>query len=141
MIKKIVLIVFMLIAILFLTGCMNLLIETDVEYPAGLFKETKKKIEAIHAKDPHRKGSVSKLNLLVYDGDDRQLVRFSIKKGLAEMALKNGDIADDDDIKTYSQKYANLSLENIKNLDRLGPGLLVEIEVAEENTHVLIWLD
>jgi hypothetical protein len=118
-----------------------MLIETDVDYPADLFKETKKKIEAIHAKDPHRKGSVSRLNLLVYDGDDRELVRFSIKKSLVEMALKNGDITDDDDIKKYSQKYANLSLENIKNLDRLGPGLLVEIEVVEENTHVLIWLD
>ena len=131
----------MLIALLFLTGCMNLLIETDVDYPAGLFKKTIKKIEAIHAKDPHRKGNVSKLNFLVYDGDDRQLVRFSIKKGLAEMALKNGDITDDDDINEYSKKYASLDLENIKDLDKLGPGLLMEIEVTEENTHVLIWLD
>lgn len=120
---------------------MNLLIETDVDYPSGLFKETMKKIEAIHAKDPHRKGSVSKLNVLVYDGDDRQLVRFSIKKGLAKIALKNGDITDDDDIKEYSKKYAHLDLENIKDLDRLGPGLLMKIEVIEENTHVLIWLD
>ena len=141
MIKRIFLIVFMLIVLLFLAGCMNLLIETDVDYPDALFKKTMKKIEAIHAKDPHREGSVSKLNVLVYDGDDRQLVRFSVKKGLAEMALKNGDITDDDNVKKYSKKYANLSLENIKNLDRLGPGLLVEIEVVEDNTHVLIWLD
>ncbi len=141
MIKKIVLIVFMLIALLFLTGCMNLLIESDVDYPDGLFKKTMKKIEAIHAKYPHRKGSVSKLNFLVYDGDDRQLVRFSIKKGLAEMALKNGDITDDENIEKYSKKYASLYLENIKDLDKLGPGLLMEIEVTEENTHVLIWLD
>jgi hypothetical protein len=141
MIKRFFLIVFMLIVLLFLAGCMNLLIETDVDYPTDLFKKTMKKIEAIHEKDPHRKGSVSKLNVLVYDGEDRQLVRFSVKKGLAEMALKNGDITDDDDVKKYSKKYANLSLENIKNLDRLGPGLLIEIEVVEENTHVLIWLD
>ena len=141
MIKKIVFLIFILIALLLLTGCMNLLIETDVDYPDGLFKKTMKKIEALHAKDPHRKGNISKLNVLIYDGEDRQLVRFSIKKGLAEIALKNNDITDDDDIKKYSKKYAHLDLENIKDLDRLGPGLLMEIEVTEENTHVLIWLD
>jgi len=44
MLKKILLIVFMMIALLFLNGCMNLQIQEDVDYPEYLFKETKAKV-------------------------------------------------------------------------------------------------
>lgn len=139
--RKIILIILVLIALFFLNGCMNILIETDVDYPEDLFNETREKIEAIHAKDPLRKGRVSKLNFLVYEGDDRKLVRFSIKKGMAKMIFNESDITDDKEIRKYSKEYAGINLGKIKNLDHLGPGLIVEIEVTDEDTHILVWLD
>jgi hypothetical protein len=135
------LIAFMLIALVFLNGCMNLRIESDIDYPAGLFKETKKKIETIQDNDPHRKGEVSKINILVYDGEDRDLVQVSFKKNTAEKYLKEEGISSSSEGKKYSKKYANFDFEKIKDLDKIGPGLLIEVEELKEKSHVIIWLD
>lgn len=131
----------MLLTLVFLNGCMNLRIESDIEYPAGLFKETKKKIETIQAKDPHRKGKVSKINVLVYDGEDRDLVQVSFNKRTAEKYLKEEGISTSREGKKYSRKYADFDMDNIKDFDDIGPGLLIEVEEPEEKSHVLIWLD
>ena len=141
MIKKMILIVFLLAALLFLTNCTNLLIETDVDYPSGRFEDAMKKIQALHAKDPLRKGPVNQLNLLVYAGDERKLVQFSIKKEVAKTALNEAGSIAADEIKKYTEKCKDVNLEKFKDLDRLGPGLLAEIKVDDEKTHVLIWLD
>jgi hypothetical protein len=141
MIKKMILIVFLLATLLFLTNCTNLLIETDVDYPAGRFKDAMKKIEALHAKDPLRKGPVNQLNFLVYAGEERKLVQFSVKKEVAKTVLNEGGNIAAEEIKKYTEKHKDVNLEKFKDLDRLGPGLLAEIKVADENTHVLIWLD
>lgn len=141
MIKKMILIVFLLATLLFLTNCTNLLIETDVDYPSGRFKDAMKKIEALHANDPLRKGPVNQLNFLVYAGTERKLVQFSIKKEVAKAALNEAGNIASEEIKKYTEKCKDVNLEKFKDLDRLGPGLLAEIKVNDENTHVLIWLD
>jgi hypothetical protein len=147
MTKKTLLVLLTLAAMLMLGGCFNLDIREDVDYPAGLFKETMAKINRIHAKDPARKGTVSKLSFLVYNGDDRQLITFSIPKVLLQTITH---WAKDDDMKKNMEKngrikkYGNMAkdfdLEKL-DLDRLGPGLLIEIEVAEDKVHALIWLE
>lgn len=141
MLKKILLIAFMMIALLFLNGCMNLRIQEDVDYPENLFKETKAKIADIQARDPHRKGTFSRLHILVYDGDDRELVGLSVKKGLMKKILKNEGISAGKDGDKYTKKYARFDLDKITDLDRLGPGLLVEVEDMEDNSHIMIWLE
>lgn len=141
MIKKILLIVFMMIALLLLSGCMNLRIQDDIDYPEDLFKETKTKLAALQAKDPNRKGKVSRIHILVYDGEDRELVQLSLKKGMAEKFLKSEGISGSTESDKYTKKYADFDLDNIKNFDRLGPGLLVEVEDMEENSHIIVWLE
>jgi hypothetical protein len=141
MIKKMAFIIFLLAALLFLTNCTNLLIETDVDYPSARFEDAAKKIQALHAKDPLRKGPVNQLNFLVYAGDERKLVQFSIKKEMAKTALSEAGNIAADEIKKYTEKCKDVNLEKFKDFDRLGPGLLAEIKVDDENTHVLIWLD
>ncbi len=141
MIKKMILIVFLLAVFFLLTNCTNLLIETDVDYPSGRFKDALKKIEALHAKDPLRKGPVNQLNFLVYVGDERKLVQFSIKKEVAKTALNEAGNIAAEEIKKYTEKHKEVNLEKFKDLDRFGPGLVAEIKVNDENTHVLIWLD
>jgi hypothetical protein len=142
MIKKYVLLVFILMVVLLLTGCL-IDIKSDVDYPAGLFKQTLKKIEALHAKDPGRKGNVSNLNILVYDGDDRQLIKLSFPITTVSETLKEIDFENDESMKKYSKKIGGIKLKNMDFLDRMGPGLLLETEVEEENhkVHALIWLD
>jgi hypothetical protein len=141
MIKKIILVVLICIVFLILNGCMNVRIESDVDYPHHLFKKALKEIKTIQAEYPNRKGPVHRINLLVYTGDDRQLVTFSVGKAMAEWAMKQSDMDDEKDFKKYSKKYGNIRWQQIKDLDRMGPGLLVEVEIPEENTHIIIWLD
>lgn len=138
MIKRILLIVFMLIALFLLSGCFDFDIKTDVDYPEALFKKTLEKIEAIHAKDPDRKGKASNINFLVYSGDDRELIQFSVNLGLAKMCAK-----EELDTKKFSGKHIHLNMKdiNINALDKVGPGLLIEVEESEDNTHVVIWMD
>jgi hypothetical protein len=142
MIKKYVLLVFILMMVLLLTGCL-IDIKSDVDYSAGLFKQTLKKIEAIHAKDPGRKGTVSNLNILVYVGDDRQLIMLSLPITAASETLKGIDFENEKSIKKYTKKIGGIKLKNMDFLDRMGPGLLLETEVNEDNdkVHALIWLD
>ncbi|MCP5104881.1 MAG: hypothetical protein GY950_15955 [bacterium] len=141
MMKKIALILFMLLSLLIATGCTDILIETDVDYPTGLFKDAMKKINAIQAKDPQRKGKVSRLNLLVYIGEDRDVFRFSVKTDTAEQFIKNTGGSDNKEIKKYAGKFKDVDLDKFKDLDRLGPGLVTEIKVKDDNIHLLVWLD
>jgi len=142
MIKKYVLLVFVLMIVLLFTGCL-IDIKSDVDYPAGLFKQTLKKIETLQAKDPGRKGTVSNLNILVYDGNDRQLITLSLPITAASETLKGIDFENDESMKKYSKKIGGIKLKNMDFLDRMGPGLLLETEVDDDNdkVHALIWLD
>ena len=115
-------------------------IQSDVDYPVGKFKQAWKKIERIHAKPFHRRGEISQLNLMVYIGDDRQFVSFSVPRSLLESLLEDGDLAEKKDIKKYSGNV-EIDWSAIKKLDKLTPGLLMEVEVTEDNVHVLIWMD
>jgi hypothetical protein len=144
MIKRIILLLVVFFALLFFVGC-HLDIKSDVDYPAGVFQETLKKIDKIHSQDPGRKGKVTNLNFLVYDGNDRKLISFSIPMEITKMAIKESGFGENGELKKYSEKIKDVEIDydKLKDLDRLGPGLLVEVEVEEDKgkVHVLIWLD
>lgn len=131
----------LLLLIVFLGGCMSIRVREDIDYPANVFDKTMKKIETIQIKDPHRKGKVHRFNLLVYDGGDRELVKLSVRKWLAQLILNEALQDELNDMSSRPKHYGNIILKDIKNLKRLGPGLLLEVEDREEKTHVLIWLD
>ena len=74
----IVLLLFVLLVMIFFSGCFNLVIQQDVDYPEERIRQTLKKIDRIHARHPGRKGKVTNMNFLVYNGDERLLVSFSV---------------------------------------------------------------
>jgi len=132
MTKKIVYIV--LLAVL-LSGCMSIHVRDNVNYPELSFERAANKIAAIHAKDPQRTGKIHKLNMMVYDGEDRALVKLSIRKWLANLIFKKAIRLEGED------EVANAILKDIRNLKQIGPGLLIELKDGEENTHLLMWID
>ena len=140
MLKKMILLLFVLFMFLIHNGCMNLTIDMDVDFPAELFAATKKKIDIIHMKDPHRKGTVSNLNIWIYVGDERKLVSFSLPKETVQKALA-GEFAGQKNVQDISKKVGQVEWKKLKNLDRFGPGLILEVEVEEDDVHLLIWLD
>lgn len=120
-----------------LSGCISLRVRDDIDYPEHTFERIAQKIEAIHAKDPQRKGKIHKLNLMIYDGEDREYVKMSIRKWLANLIFKKAipiHECEDDDV-------ANNILKDIRNLKQIGPGLLIELKDKRENTHLLMWID
>ena len=145
MIKKIVLLIFVLLVTFFLTGCFNLDIQQDVDYPAGRFQQTLKKIDRIHAQFPGRKGKVTNMNFLIYNGDERMLVSFSVPIETTKQILNAADLGEKGKLEKYTKaiKDIDIDLEKLKDFERIGPGLLVEAQVMEndDEVHVLIWLD
>lgn len=130
-----------LLLTVFLSGCMSIRVKDDIDYPVEVFEKAMKKIEKIQIKDPHRKGKVHRFNILVYDGGDREMVKLSVRKWLAQLVLNEALDDELEDIGNHPKRYGNIVLKEIKNLNRLGPGLLLEVEDKEEKTHVLMWLD
>lgn len=139
MIKRLVMIVIAMLAMLMLTGCF-FEIKDDVDYPEGRFQRTLAKIERLQA----RGGEVDSIHILVYDGEERKLVALNLPASWAKDAMSESmdEMAKEKDLDKYTGA-AGFDLRKLKDLDRIGPGLLVEVEVEEEDgkVHVLIWLD
>ncbi len=138
--KKIFIMIFIL-SFLVLNGCFVLQIQGNVKYPSKVIEKARNKIHKIHAKYPERGGRAYKLNLLVYDGSSRDLVRISAPMWLVNLCLKMGLKHAKYEIEDSTSSYFDIDWNEFANLSELGPGLLLEVEDLEENTLVLIWLE
>ena len=141
MIKRLILLFVIFFILFFISGCIGLQIQFDVDYPVELFSRSMEKIQMIHQKDPYRRGEVEGINFLVYDGKERKFISFSVPAKMAEKAFDKTKSIGNSDFKRYSMDFGDIDLNNLGDLNRIGPGLLVLIEDLKENTHVLIWLD
>lgn len=139
MIKRLVVLIVVMLAMLALSGCF-FEIKDDVDYPADRFKETLARIEKLQV----RGGKVESIHILVYDGEERKLVALNLPVGMAKSAMADAmpEMAKEKNLDKYTGA-AGFDLRKLNDLDRIGPGLLVEVEVEEEKgkVHVLIWLD
>ena len=141
MIKNFFLFLLLLIVLFTLMGCLSLRIENDVNYPAQLFKQTLKKIEKIHSLKSSRKKEISGIHFLIYNGEERKLVSFSISKSMIEFGLDHACREGNNTYKKHADKYVEINWDKVKDLNQLCPGLIIEVEHVEESTHVLIWAD
>ncbi len=138
--------VLMIVVALLSTGaCTELTIKKDVDYPAKLFKTAWKTIDSLHAKYPDRKGPASKLKVIVYVGDERQLITFAVPATLVRQMVKDDGSIDNSFVGKYV-KDADIDLDGVDlkklcQFERLGPGLVTEVFVADDNVHVLLWLE
>ena len=141
-IKHLVILILVVLAFMATTGCFNLDIRHDVDYPAGKFKATMAKIQAIHAKDPTRNGVVNNLNILVYIGKERKMISLAVPKALIQATSHMKDeIMKNEDVDKYAKNIDGFDLDKLNDLDSIGPGLIIESKVTEGNIHALIWLD
>lgn len=141
MIKRLILLFIIFFILFFISGCIGLQIQFDVDYPVEVFSQSMKKIQAIHQRDPHRKSEVEDINFLVYDGKERKFISFSVPAEMAEDIFEETESIRSSKLKQYSLDFGDINLDNLGDLNRIGPGLLVHIEDLKENTHVLIWLE
>lgn len=141
MIQRLLFWVLLLVLFLVLSGCMNFSIQKDMDYPEFRFKQ---KLAELESTVNHRRGKsekASRMNFLLYDGGDRELVSFWIWIHLFCDNLDRADIGDHETEIRYSGGISGLNRDVLKKMDGLGPGLIAEIRDFDENSHVLIWLE
>jgi len=89
-----------------------------------------------------RRGPAKELNVLVYDASDQKLVRVSIPMWLARKIESRVDWDKDMDFSWDEKDRVRRSVRrhvNLKEIERAGLGLLVEVE-EDDGEQVLVWL-
>jgi hypothetical protein len=119
-------------------GC---LVQIDhVKDPRAAFKEAR--AEALRYQG--RPGPARQLNVLVYDRDERQLVRVALPMWLVRKIERNVDWDDERERRRrdWGQERAERSVRRhvrLEDIERAGLGILVEVE-EDEGAQVLVWL-
>jgi hypothetical protein len=125
---------------LWLSGCFTVRVIRNVKNPDRYFSSAYKRIDSIHQKRPNREGRADSIQVLVYEASENQLVKVSAPFWLVNTCMDIGIKAADEEEEgfEFDERY-DFDWKDIKNLEKLGPGLLIEIE--DEESKVLIWLD
>jgi hypothetical protein len=122
-----------------LSGCVGIRIVGNVDDPSPYFKKAQARIETIHRNFPDREGRPHRLHLLVHDSSSHKIIKLSVPMWIVEACLKAGaEAAEEKDEFKFERRY-DLEWRSIKDLSRVGPGLLVELE--DDQDRVLIWLE
>ena len=123
-------------------GC---LVSIDhVDDPSAAFDAARR--EASHYAG--KKGPAHHVNVLVWDGDDHEMVRVSVPMWMARKLEGASADWDDDDADSDHDRDRDREHEiarrvrrhvSLKELEKAGLGVLVEVE-EEEGDRVLVWL-
>jgi hypothetical protein len=138
--KKLAQFAWLILIPLLLSGCFTVRVIRNVKNPDRYFSSAYKRIDYIHQKRPNREGRADSIQVLVYEASERQLVKVSAPFWLVNTCMDIGIKAADEEEEgfEFDERY-DFDWRDIKDLEKLGPGLLVEIE--DEESKVLIWLD
>jgi hypothetical protein len=137
--KKVTQFALLILIPLILSGCFTVRVIRNVKNPEHYFSSAYKRIDTIHQKRPNREGRADSIQVLVYEASERQLVKVSAPFWLVNTCMDIGiKVADEEEGFEFDERY-DFDWRDIKDLEQLGPGLLVEIE--DEESKVLIWLN
>ena len=127
-----------LVLVMLVSGCFTVRIIKNVEDPDPYFDRAYEKIERIHRRHPNREGRSRRINVLIYEEQEHELVKISAPFWFVNTCMDIGIKDSDDESFDIDERY-DIDWRDIKELERIGPGLLVEID--DEQNKVLIWLD
>lgn len=121
-----------------LSGCMAVKIKHNVRNPGKYFDRAYSRIESIHRSDPMRRGKADKVHVLVYDISGRELIQVAAPFWLVDTCMDiDGDEGRDRDLGLEERYEFDRSI--IRDLKKVGPGLLAEVEDGENR--VLVWIE
>lgn len=117
------------------TGCLVHIME--VRDPEPFFRQARAEASRYQG----RPGPARELNVLVYDRSDRKLVQVRLPMWLVRKADEHVDWdevdLDDDGEEAFRRVRRHVAL---RELEKAGPGILVEVDHHEEGEQVLVWL-
>ena len=116
-----------LVMAIVVSGCFTVRIIKNVENPDPYFAKAYERIERIHERNPDREGRSRRIQVLIS-------APVWLVNSCMDIGITDSDVEDFD----FDKRY-DIDWRDIKELERFGPGLLVEID--DEQSQVLIWLD
>ncbi len=131
-------IVILLALILLMTGCIGLRVHEGVADAGRYFDRAQAEIAGIQAADPDRTGRVRELCVLIHDQRSHELIEISTPIWVANACLELASDEAGGDWDRNLKDRIGFRLDEVKDLDRLGPGLLVELN--DSDTRLLVWL-
>jgi hypothetical protein len=126
-----------LLALVF-SACIGVRIERNAAYSEAAFARAEDRIEALESSLQARKGSAQRLHLMVYDGDERELIQVSVPLWIVDACMDLAEGSDSEDRVHRLEDRYDVEWKAIKDLGRFGPGLLASI--IDERSRILIWL-
>jgi hypothetical protein len=142
MIRKVLFWVLLFVVLIFMgSGCMHFSIQKNTDYPESLFRQKLEKLESLGGASRENPVRASRLNVLIYDGEDRELISFWVLIHTACENLDEIDQKDQEKTAKYALKVSGVNWKCLKELEGFGSGLIAEIRDLQENDHILIWLD
>lgn len=128
-----------LLAILVLGGaCVGVRVRQGVHDADAYFDRARQEIRRIEAENPGRTGRAQQVCVLVHDRHSGDLVEVTTPLWLANACLDMGLSAAEHDRDYGLHERYGVNLKALKDLGRLGRGLLVEVN--DEDAQVLVWL-
>lgn len=139
--KRIHLLALMIIPLFFI-ACPTIHISHHDQFPAEQFEAARTRIAVLQAANPDRDREAIELRMLVYDGNGGELVQIHMPLAIVEwgMDMSKETIELDPD-SSWEEELNPIAHMRPEDLRKLGPGLLVQVDEEEDNTHVLIWLE
>lgn len=122
-----------------LVACFGVRVKKNVRNPRPFFSQAHARIERIHREDPHRHGRPRVIRLLIYAGEECDLVRIDAPFWLLDMGMDFERETRHSRSRRLEDGYDFEWREELRDLRKAGPGLLVEIE--ENGNRVLIWIE
>jgi len=129
---------FVLAMIFLLSGCLTVRVIKNVKDPDRHFAWAYKRIEDIHKHNPERKGRTHRIHAMFFEASEREFIRISAPFWVVDSCLDFRMTAMDEEFFDFDDR-CDIDWKDIRDLQNMGPGLLVEIN--DENSKVLIWVD
>ncbi len=131
---------------LFFTACPTIYVSHHDAFPADKFEAAFERIAELQADNPGREGEAYELNILVYDGSGGELVQVTMPLAVLEWGVGVAQetvvyVHEDEWEEEFGTDFNPLSDMSPEDLRKMGPGLLVQVDEVEDDTHVLIWLE
>lgn len=121
-----------------LSACLNVRVIENVKNPERYFKKAYRQIEEIHRRYPDRERKPDAVHILIYEGKENKIIKVSTPIWLVNGCLDMGMWAAENESEIDFEDRYDFDWSEIKDLSRIGSGLLVEVE--DEKNKILIWL-
>jgi hypothetical protein len=141
MLKKTLFLLLMVILTLGATACLNLHVQEDVDFPVGRFDSARETIESLQRRNPDRIGRARAMHMLIYDGEERELVTGVLPLWLVKLGVEKIEEHGKGRPHDVADRYVDFDSCTLREMSRLGPGLLIQVDDEGDGTHVLLWLE